>query len=183
MASAPTIKTARLKLVPFGDQHLNARYVGWLNDSETMALSRQRLVSHTIESCRDYVAGFTASPHYLWAIERQSEQNKPDEHIGNIRANIDTDNNTADVAILIGERSCWGSGIGSEAWAAVCDWLLSAGGIRKVYAGTTSINKGMLGIMRNSNMVEDGIRVRHYEIDGQEVDLVYATLFRDTKPT
>ena len=170
-------------MVPFGDPHINARYVGWLNDPETMALSRQRLASHTIESCRDYVAGFANSPHYLWAIEGSDEQGTPDTHIGNIRANIDTDNNTADVAILIGERSCWGTGIGSEAWQGVCNWLLRTGGIRKVYAGTTSINKGMLGIMRKSDMIDDGIRARHYEIDGQEVDVIFAALFRDPQST
>lgn len=178
MANAPLIETARLKLVPFGDQHISARYVGWLNDPDTMALSRQRLASHTIESCRDYVAGFASSPHYLWAIERKD---KPAEHIGNIRANIDTENNTADVAILIGERTCWGTGVGSEAWQGICDWLLGAGGIRKVYAGTTSINKGMLGIMRKCGMIDDGVRTKHYEIGGQEVDVIYAALFRDSK--
>lgn len=176
MANAPSIETIRLRLVPFGEQHISSRYVGWLNDPDTMALSRQRLASHTIESCRQYVAGFTNSPHYLWAIERTDEAV---EHIGNIRANIDTENNTADVAILIGERSCWGTGVGSEAWKAVCDWLLSTGGIRKVYAGTTSINKGMLGIMRKSGMVDDGVRTKHYEIDGQEVDVIYTALFKD----
>lgn len=183
MASSPTIKTARLAMVPFSDLHISARYVGWLNDPETMALSRQRLASHTIQSCRDYVASYANSPNYLWAIERHDEQNESGEHIGNIRANIDTDNNTADVAILIGERSCWGTGIGSEAWIGVCNWLLSDGGIRKVYAGTTSINKGMLGIMRKSDMVDDGIRRRHYEIHGQEVDVIYTALFKDSKST
>lgn len=178
MANTPTIKTARLAMVPFDDTHIGPRYVSWLNDPETMALSRQRLASHTIESCRDYVESFATSPHYLWAIERTGDQN---EHIGNIRANIDTDNNTADVAILIGERSCWGSGIGSESWTGICDWLLGDGGIRKVYAGTTSVNKGMLGIMRKSGMIDDGIRTRHYEIGGQEVDVIYTALFRDPK--
>lgn len=180
MANAPLIETARLKLVPFGEQHISTRYVGWLNDPETMALSRQRLTSHTIESCRDYVTGFAASPHYLWAIERKGE---PSEHIGNIRANIDNDNNTADIAILVGERSCWGTGIGSEAWQGMCDWLLGEGYIRKIHAGTTSINKGMLGIMRKSGMVNDGVRAQHYEIDGQEVDVIYTALFRDSKPS
>ena len=170
-------------MVSFGDPHISARYVDWLNDPETMALSRQRLASHTIESCRDYVVGFATSPHYLWAIERMGQQSESGEHIGNIRANIDTNNSTADVAILIGERSCWGTGIGSEAWQGVCDWLLGERGIRKVYAGTTSLNKGMLGIMRRSGMVDDGIRARHYEIDGQEVDVIYAALFRETKST
>lgn len=178
MADAPIIKTERLTLRAHADDHINARYAGWLNDPETMALSRQRLATHTVESCRTFVNSFDGTPNYLWAIERNGDSA---QHIGNIRANIDTNHNTADVAILIGERSCWGTGIGSEAWQAVCEWLLADGGIRKVYAGTTSINKGMLGIMRKAGMVDDGVRARHYEIDGQEVDVIYAALFRDNK--
>lgn len=178
MASTPTIETERLILCAHRDDHISPRYAGWLNDPETMALSRQRLTVHTVESCRAFVDGFADTPHYLWAIDRKGET--PD-HIGNIRANIDTTNNTADVAILIGERSCWGTGIGAEAWQAVCNWLLGDGGVRKVYAGTTSINKGMLGIMRKTHMVDDGVRERHYEIDGKEVDVIYAALFRDSK--
>lgn len=178
MADVPAIKTERLILGAHKDEHISHRYAGWLNDPETMALSRQRLTTHTVESCRAFVDSFAGSPNYLWAIERKGE---PVEHIGNIRANIDTANNTADVAILIGERSYWGTGVGTEAWQAVCEWLLTAGGIRKVYAGTTSINKGMLGIMRKAGMIGDGVRIRHYQIDGEEVDVIYAALFRDEK--
>lgn len=178
MADAPTIETERLFLCAHRDKHISARYAEWLNDPETMALSRQRLAAHTVESCRAFVKSFDGTPNYLWAIECNGN---PAEHIGNIRANIDTTHNTADVAILIGERSCWGAGIGSEAWQAVCQWLLSDGGVRKVYAGTTSINKGMLGIMRKAGMINDGVRIRHYEIDGQEVDVIYAALFWENK--
>lgn len=176
MSLAPRIETERLVLIQHSDAHISERYAGWLNDQQTTALSRQRFRKHTVESCRAYVESFAEGSNYLWAIEHRGTPNK---HIGNIRANIDIDNSIADVAILIGDRSCWGTGVGTEAWKAVCDWLLNDGGMRKLQAGTTSVNKGMLGIMRKSGMIDDGIRKRHYEINGQEVDVIYAALFRD----
>jgi len=165
-----------LVLSAYAERHICDRYAGWLNDPAVIGLSRQRLKAHTVESCRAYVASYADGPNVLWAIERHDGE---PTYIGNIRANVDEANGTADVAILIGERDCWGKGYGLEAWNAVCRWLLTDGGVRKVYAGTTEINKGMLAIMKKAGMAEDGVRRRHYVIDGQEVDVVYGALFRD----
>lgn len=176
MATAPILETPRLRLFPFGDKHLTARYVGWLNDPEVVRFSEQRHRRHTLGSCRAYLRAMVRSPNLFWAIEARD----PDlGHIGNVTAYVDPPNELADVAIMIGERRCWGRGYGSEAWTAVCDHLLSGGGMRKITAGTLAPNKGMLAVMRKSGLVEDGRRRRHYLVDGKEVDMIYAARFRD----
>jgi RimJ/RimL family protein N-acetyltransferase len=73
----------------------------------------------------------------------------------------------------------WGRGYGAEAWRALCDHLFRARGIRKITAGTIEPNAGMIGIMKNVGMVDDGRRIRHHLWNGREVDVVYAALFRD----
>ena len=176
---SPIIRTARLVLCPFADQHLTERYVGWLNDRETTQYSEQRHTRHTIETCRAYRESLTAAGHLFWAIER-GDGDPP--HIGNITAYVDHANRLADVAIMLGEKTARGSGYGLEAFAAVCDWLLSAGKFRKVTAGTLSSNAPMLAIMRRVRMRQDGVRRRHYIIGDTEVDLVYGALFAHASP-
>lgn len=161
--------------MPFSEEHLTERYVGWLNDPEVVRYSEQRHRRHTLASCREYWRSFQSSPNYFWAL---IEHERGLGHIGNMNAYVDPPNRVADVGILIGERAVWRGGYGMEAWQAVCDFLLHEGGIRKVTAGAMATNSGMLAIMRKAGMVEDGRRVRHYLVGDEEVDLVYAALFR-----
>lgn len=176
MAETPVIETARLRILSFGARHLTSRYVGWLNDAEVVRFSDQRFCRHTEASCRAYLKSFEGTPHYFWAIELKDDRVG---HVGNMNAYVDIHHGTADVGILIGEKSAWGQGYGLEAWIAVCQWLLSSGNVRKVTAGTLSVNKPMLAIMRKSGMVPDGSRHRQCLFEGREVDVVYACVFRE----
>ena len=175
MAESPVIMTPRLRIVPFSEEYLTTRYVGWLNDPEVVRYSEQRHRKHTLESCRQYWQSFSGSPNYFWAITAQSEGVR---HIGNINAYVDEANSVADVGILVGERAVWGKGYGLEAWKAVCDYLLNEAGVRKVTAGTLATNKGMLSVMERSGMRPDGCRVRQTLMEGVEVDIVYTAIFK-----
>lgn len=167
------IETERLKLTPFDPaQHLNARYVGWLNDPDVVQYSEQRHKSHTLESCAAFVASFNNSPSYLWAIVQKSDST----HIGNIHADIDPDNGIADVAILIGAHEIWGQGYGLEAWNGVLDWLKTQSNTRKIVAGCMRSNIAMHSIMVKSGMIDDGQRQKHYLLDGKPEDIIFCAL-------
>ncbi len=172
--STPTLVTERLTLVPFAAaRHLTARYIGWLNDPDVVRYSEQRHRKHDEQSCRVFIDSFNDSPSRLWAIERTHDN----LHIGNIHADIDPRNRLADVAILIGARDAWGSGLGFEAWCAVLDWLAASGDVDKIVAGCIAQNTGMLRIMEKSAMRADGIRKRHYIVEGERCDVVYRARF------
>jgi ribosomal-protein-alanine N-acetyltransferase len=175
MTERGTLKARRLDLVPFTENFITARYVSWLNDPETVRYSEQRHRRHTLESCARYAASLDGTPHHFWAIVAHDPVLG---HIGNMTATVDANNRIADLAILIGEAGARGRGLGLEAWVCACDFLLGAGGMGKVTAGTMSINAPMLGVMRAAGMIEEGRRARHFLHDGQEVDLVMAALFR-----
>jgi len=165
----PVLRTAHLRIEPFSESHLTARYVSWLNDAEVVCYSEQRHNHHTLESCKAYVSAMASSDNHLWAMVHDQS---PSGHIGNIAAYIDLNNYLADVTILIGDRSAWGRGLGGEAWSAVCDHLLDCG-MRKVTGGTMSVNKAMVRIMERAGMVPDGRRSNHYVLAGERVDLVH----------
>ncbi len=174
MAESPVLETPRLRIVPFSAEHLTERYVGWLNDPEVVKYSDQRFRQHTLESCRAYWESFAGTPNYFWALVARDPAVG---HIGNMNAYVEPRHGTADVGIVLGERGVWGRGYGAEAWIAVCRWLLDEAGLRKVTAGTLSVNEPMLAIMRKAGMVEDGRRIRQQMWEGREVDLVHAALF------
>jgi ribosomal-protein-alanine N-acetyltransferase len=175
MATAPLLETARLRLVPFSERHLTERYVSWLNNTEVVRYSEQRHKYHTIESCREFWLSFDQTTHYYWAIE----EIKTSRHIGNIDAHIDLPNKVADIAIIIGEKKTWGQGYGGEAWVSVLDHLLGAARMRKVTAGTMATNLGMLGIIGNAGMIEEGRRRKNHLQDENEVDLILFARFAD----
>ena len=167
------VVTPRLRLEPFNESFLTERYVGWLNDPQVTALSNQRFRKHTLESCRAYYESFRGTEHIFWAIVRRSD----DQHVGNLCATVESEHGVADLSILIGERSCWGQGVGGEAWQAAIEHLFRACALRKVTGGTLAINRGMLRVMEKCGMQEEGRRLRHYLVDGKEVDIVYFGIF------
>lgn len=169
------LTTSRLRLEPFQPHHLTERYVGWLNNPDVVRFSEQRHRRHTLESVAAYVRSFEGLAHYLWAIVSTDGQLG---HIGNISARIDSHNRVADVGILVGERRVWGHGYGGEAWNAVCAFLLRDAAMRKVTGGAAASNTAMLAIMRRAGMLEDGRRLRHLVIDGEEVDVIHMALFQ-----
>ncbi len=176
MAKFSPLTTERCTLEDFTERHLTQRYLSWLQDFEVIQFSEQRHKQHDIESCRTYMHSFTGTPNYFVAIVAQDSELG---HIGNINAYIDENNGVADVGILLGEKRIWGQGYGAEAWEAMCRFLLLTRKLRKVTAGTSSTNVGMRGIMRRTGMIEDGVRKRQLLMNGDEIDVVYAALFRE----
>jgi ribosomal-protein-alanine N-acetyltransferase len=174
MANSGILTAERIELRPFSEHFLTERYVGWLNDKETVRYSEQRHRTHTLESCRSYAASFVSSPHYFWAIVANDPSHG---HIGNITATIDTANRTADLAIMVGDSAARGQRYGLEAWQRACRFLLEDAGLRKVSAGTMEINEPMIRIMRASGMIEEGRRRRQFLVDGKPVDAVLVALF------
>ncbi len=176
MADFPTLETRRLRIVPFAEEHLTSRYVGWLNDPDVVRYSEQRHRRHTLESCGDFWRSFAGTSNCFWAvIDREGGLG----HIGNLTAYVDAHNLVADVGILLGAKEAWGRGHGTEAWLAACAYLFGECAMRKVTAGTLSVNEGMLRIIRKTGMADDGRRVRQCLCGGREVDMVQAAFFRE----
>lgn len=176
MNSPEIIKTKRLLLEPFSEKHLTKVYVGWLNDLEVVRFSEQRHRKHTLESCRKYIDSYIGTQNRIWAICVLNDELL---HIGNITAHVNTDNNIADVGILIGAKEVWGKGYGTESFVAVLNYLIENLGIRKVSAGALSTNTRMLKVMEKSRMVDDGRRSKHYIWEGQKVDMIHMAIFNE----
>ena len=160
----------KIKLVKFTIQHITPQYIGWLNDQKLVKYSEQRHSKHTYETCLEYYQSFLGSPDLFYAVINV----KTNEHVGNIKATIDTNNSVADIAILIAKGN---HGYGFAAWSKMIEILFNEKKVRKITAGTMAINHPMIKIFKKSNMKEEYRKKRQFMIANQEIDLLGFCIF------
>lgn len=163
------IATKRLTLRPSSRSDVVVRkMIEWLNDNHLMQYSEQRHYRHTPVSQFTYIGKNIITFREIYHGK---------EFIGTINAENDTNNDVANVGILIG-KDFQGNGFGCEAWTAYCDALLN-NGTRKIEAGAMSINRPMIKIFEKSGMTYEGRREAHFMFQKEEVDMVLWRKFRD----
>lgn len=170
------IETERLTIRPFLSKDITPDYVSWLNDKQTMRHSEQRHTTHTIESCREYFQSMQNDAHWFLAI--LVKQDEP-LHVGNISVAFDIENQTADMSIIIGDKSAQKNGYGLEAWSGVLEHLLALEFVRKVTAGTMAVNKAMIGVALRSGMTQESVSSDQFLLDGTPIDLIRFARFAD----
>lgn len=172
--SGPMIlKTPRLELWP-APTHRAAgdpadRFAKWLNDPEIVKYSEQRHEGHTMETQLDYWrSSATVKPNSVYVISLQDTK----APIGSVAARVDQNNNVANVGIMIGDKSVWGQGYGFEAWECFCNYLIIEKNIRKIEAGTMSLNAPMIRICIKYGMRHEATIQGHFLVNGQPVSEV-----------
>lgn len=168
-----TLTSGRVSVRQFTVEDISNNYLGWLLDPEVVRYSSQRFHAHTTESCQAYLASFAGSAnHFLAICERETET-----LLGTITVYRNVNHGTADIGILMGDRRVWGCGIGSEAFGLVLSALQASGIIRKITAGTLSINLGMVRILEKAGMQHEATRYAQELIDDIPVNVVYYAKF------
>jgi len=163
------IASERILIDTFSDEDITSEYISWLNDKEVVQFSNQRFIKHTKDSCMIFLNGFKDTDSLF--VKIVSLNNK--KTIGTMTAYINSNHGTCDVGILLGDKGIWGKGYGLEAWILFTNWLKSHAQIRKLTAGTSSINKPMLKILKKSNFSIECTRKQHEIIENKLVDLIY----------
>lgn len=128
--------------------------MGWVNDYEVTKYLVGLLFPVTEGDLEGYLSRFEDSKsNFAFAIiDKES-----DVHIGNVTLNhINWIHRTADTGIMIGDKSFWGNGYASEAWALVVDYAFNRLGLRKLTAGVVSGNRASLKALQNLGFVIEG---------------------------
>lgn len=165
----PTLTTSRLTLVPYTAGMVTVRHVEWLNDKEVVKYSEQRHKEHTLESQHKYLNEFPYGSR-IWIITTD-----PVAYfgtIGTITAYIDRPNRRANMGIMIGEKSAWGQGYGSEAWDAVIEYLFTDENIRKIECGCMLSNEPMMVLAKRSGMTMETVVPEHFSFNDRPEALV-----------
>jgi RimJ/RimL family protein N-acetyltransferase len=166
------LEVSRLNIRLFKLDDISEKYLSWLNDTETMALSNQRFRIHTKESCVNYLNTFAETTNELWVIELA-----PEQMIGTATTYYNSHHKVLDIGLLIGDRSFWGMGIGLEAWLILESIMIKKWPVRKITGGTLRENKGMIRIFEKAGMQCEAVRKEQEIIGNETMDLLYYAKF------
>lgn len=139
MKTKAVLKGGGVELHPLEIEHVTERYVAWLNDPDVTFGTELRFGEHSIEEVCNYVKEtVNSSNNVMWRIIVDGEG-----HVGNIRLSaINAVHRHARVALLIGEKSVWGRGVGSAAIDCLAAHAFTDLALHKLTAGIYATNPG-----------------------------------------
>lgn len=165
------ISGTAVTLRPVTESDVTDDYVAWLNDPQVNQYLETRFVTHTLDDVRRYVRDQSRATDAMFlAIIRQSDH----RHIGNLRIGaIDRHHRSATIALMIGERSAWGQGLGSDAIAAATHHAFTALGLDKLTARVYATNLGSIRAFEKAGWRREGVQQGQFLTGAGRVDGVW----------
>jgi [ribosomal protein S5]-alanine N-acetyltransferase len=144
------------------------RYVAWMNDPMVIRYLESRYEPNSEQRIRDFVTAAERDPNQqLMAIVRLDGE----EHIGNIKLGpINWIHRSADIGIIIGERSEWGKGYATDAIGLLTRHAFATLGLHKLSAGCYAANEGSARAFEKAGFRREGLRREQFFSDGAWVD-------------
>lgn len=160
----------KIILEPASEKFVTEQSVSWFNDPVVCRDNRHGQGDYTLEKAKKYYESVLVSDSiYPFAIVEKNSL----KHVGNISlCSISAANRSGEIAVLIGEKSAWGSGIGYEACRLVLRFAFESMDLHRVKMGMTSRNKAMIRISEKLGMKHEGT-FKHALLKGDEyLDIV-----------
>ncbi len=146
-------------------------YHAWMNDPEVTRFLEIRFVPHSKEDIAAYVE---RSRHDRTNVFLAIVRREDGAHIGNVRLGaINWIHRTAELALVIGEKSAWGRGYATETIALVVDYGFRVLNLHKVSAGCYGPNEGSIRAFLKAGFTEEARRPQHFFSNGRYVDHVW----------
>ncbi len=171
------LETPRLVLTCLSESDADEAYRGWLADPEVNRYLESRFSEPTIESVRMFVRDVRESTHsYLFGMVVKETGRR----CGNIKLGpVSSAHSTGVIGLMIGDRTAWGKGYGSEAIRAVTDWAFESLGLAKLTAGSYQVNGGSVGAFLKCGYEIEGVQRSQVLLDtGDRDDVVLLGLTR-----
>ena len=165
--SLPKLSGTRVILRALEINDADGNYPSWLNDPIVTQFNSHGQITYTKAMAKQYIASvLDSNTHHVFAIIYNQK------HIGNIALqNIDKTGSHAEFAILIGEPSVYGKGIGKEAGALLLDYGFNTLGLLRIYCGTASNNIGMQHLAVKLGMKKEAQRKDGILKNGKKFDV------------
>ena len=158
----------RIYLRPLCRDDLNECYLSWLNDPEVNRFLTSGRFPYTMDELESYYERLVGSrSEIILAIIDKST----DKHIGNIKLGpIDWISREAALGLLIGEKSFWGQGYGTEAVRLILDYAFKRLNLHKVCLGVHANHPEAIGAYKRAGFREEGRLREAAFIWGEYVD-------------
>lgn len=155
----------------FTEADTTDEYMSWLNDPLVVRLSNEHFISQDRGDSR--FGGSERRPNLMLSVYRLTDE----KLIGIITARIEFQHGTADLGIMIGDRSVWRHGYGQDAWNTASNFLAALDGMRKLTTETLAENEAVIRMAEHSGMELEGRLKRQQLVDGEPMDvLLFARL-------
>jgi ribosomal-protein-alanine N-acetyltransferase len=175
--SADRLEGTVIYLTPLSEHDVSERYVAWLNDPVVCRDNSHGTIRNTRARTLDYVQSVQGSDTTkAFAIRLKSTG----EHVGNVSIQkIDPVNQSAELAILIGEKDAWGLGVGTDAYRLLIDYGFGELKLNRIYSAQTARNQAMIRVCEKVGMTREALLRQAMFKDGEYLDVVVYALLRD----
>jgi len=149
---------------------IDGPYFHWFNDQDVCLHNSHGIFPSTRTKLSQYIEMLQkTNNNIVWAIIEK----KRNIHVGNIALQgINLSHQTAEFAILLGDKSCWGKGYAAEAGEVLLTHGFKVAGLRRIHCGTSEHNVGMQKLALKLGMVQEGVRRKALFENGEFVDLI-----------
>lgn len=158
------------------ESDLNENYQQWFNDAEVCQFNSHHRFPNYRQNMQSYFDEVIKSGNnlILAIIDKGTEV-----HIGNISLqNIDSLNQSAEFAIIIGNKEFWSRGVGKEAAQLVIEHGFKQLNLHRVYCGTSIENIGMQKLAEALGFVKEGTARDAMFKNGKFQDIISYGLIR-----
>lgn len=170
------LETDRLLLCKLTYKYCTQEYINWLHDPEVNKFMESGKYPETKESLETFIDSVNQKENlFLAIVEKESKR-----HIGNIKIDsINRFNQTAEYAIMIGDKEAWGKGLAKEASDIVINHCWNALNIRKLKLGLISGNQVASRLYEKMGFDKEAVLKKEVFSNGEYVDVIRMAIFRD----
>lgn len=168
-----------VEVIPFAEVKkdiIAEKYLSWLNDREVTKLIASPILEkeNDLSIIDESYQRFTSENCQGFFIRDK----KSSEFIGTAKLDkIDLYHNSAELGIMIGEKSFWGKGISKQVFEILMQYAFCNIGVNRLWGGTNYNNFAMRKTFTNLGFKQEGILRMANIIDGKYSDnYIYSIL-------
>jgi RimJ/RimL family protein N-acetyltransferase len=170
MSDVPFLSGEKIFLRELRESDAQGAYPSWFNDEEVCRANSHHVFPYSQVQALQYIRENQGTDRRLvLAIIRREDA----AHIGNIALDcLNHINRSAELTIIIGDKTAWGKGYGKEAARLLCDHGFQVLNLNRIAAGTFESNIAFRRVAEHLGMVEEGRRRQGAYKLGRYVDVI-----------
>jgi len=149
------LKAKRISLDALDPEKHREYVTRWINDPEVTKFMVYGQLPMTEHKIMEMLESQVANPANVVFLVRHGKKAKPIGFAGLYDIHLTA--RKAEFRILIGERSAWGKGIGTEVTKVITDYAFDRLNLHRVWLGVTSENAGAVRAYEKAGYVREGV--------------------------